>query len=130
MHHERHEVALKICGPALRSCTLLGQAPPHSLSECLLVYDIRHLCNIAPIVRLEDVDQSLHTTSCHALVRIGGEPRDASPASEVRHEAATVGNGWVAQRRICRQRCFLVNVESCARDPVLPYCPNERDFVH
>src|SRR5260370_23378813 len=126
MHHERHEVARKICGPALRCCTLLGQAPPHSLSECLLVYDIRHLCNIAPIVRLEDVDQSLHTTSCHALVRIGGEPRDASRASEVRHEAATVCNWWVAHRRMCRKRFFLVNVESCARAPALPCSLHER----
>ena len=84
------------------------------LPERFLVHHVRHFRNLAAVVCFEHVDQALNAAPRHAFVGIGGEPRDARGAGKVWNQAAAIGNGGVAQRRIGRQRFLLVYVEGGA----------------
>src|SRR5258707_9600293 len=54
------------------------------------VYDIRHPGDVAAVVPLKDVHESLNAAASHALLRIGGEARNASGAGKVMKKAAAV----------------------------------------
>ena len=99
------------------------------LSERLFVYYIGHFGEIAAIVGFEHVDQSLNAAAGHAFVGIGGEAGDARGAGKVRHKAAAVGNGGIAQRRVGRQRFLFVDIEGGAGDPVFAEGFYQRKFI-
>src|SRR5215472_13581584 len=95
-------------------------------SKDFFVHDIGHFADVAAVISFEDVDESLDAATSHALVGIGREPGDATRAGKVRHKAAAVFDGGIAQRRIFGQRLFLVDIKSGTRNPVLPQCSGKR----
>src|SRR5579863_3034 len=87
-------------------------------SEGFLVHHIGHFGKIAAVVPFQHVNQALSTTSSHALVWIGREPRDFARAGKVWKQTAAVFDCWIAKGRVNRQWFFFVNIKRGATNPV------------
>src|SRR4051812_4227143 len=62
------------------------------LCECLLVHNIGHLSHIAAVVLLQNIDQALYTSPCHADIGIGRKSSFLRSAGEVMKQSAPVLN--------------------------------------
>src|ERR1035437_8562545 len=118
----------------LRSAWTGEGARPHTsyflFREGFLIHHIRHLRNIAAVVAFQHVNQSLDAASGHAFVGIGRQAGDAGGAGEMGHQAAAIGDGGIAQRRIGGERLRLVNIECRAGDSFLAQGARQGGLVH
>jgi len=83
----------------------LGDEYP-ATPKCLLIYHVGHLCEVAPVVPFQHVDQPLNTSSRHAFLRIRGKTGDFRSARKVWVQTATVFDRRIAQRESAGRGSF------------------------
>src|SRR6266487_562642 len=74
--------AITIVNLSSLDCSSLARE--RSCSERLFVYNIRHFLNVAAVISLENIHQTLNAASRHSFVRIGGEPGNPRRAGKMR----------------------------------------------
>src|SRR5437773_12107129 len=96
--------------PLLLSLSTLS----HQLSTSakrFLVHNVWHLGRVAAVIPFQHVDQCLDGAPGHAFVGIDREPSYLRTTGEVMEQTRAIGDFWIEQRRIRRQRLFLKDIE-------------------